>query len=504
MATLGPYYCTGSSYCQNRMEYSIERTADGYKVTYNIAFYRTNSYTTSGRTYWGIYIDGNLYQSGNQSISFSNSGWVTLTSGSFTVSLSGWSSTNITLGYETCSSVTTNLTTGGYTHDYLSGSPDHTTSVGINAYYSVCGVPSVNITDNGNNTFTISATAGYSGNNNTANGVTSVEYSFNNYDWYGTSNWGAISISSNQTVYGRAKTDGSYADSDYGYATPISVKYYSKPGTPNIRIVDNDDGTFSISVAKGSDGSNNAATGIANISYSYDNSNWIDYTSPVTLDSSKTVYARARTIGTYTGNSSAWYYSDWAVVSSTITAITACRAPLFNTTPRYISHYTDSLQFNITNAASGTGNTINGYEIQYCESNSIVVLNNWKVLTNISTTDTSYTLTLDDNLYKLLKNTKKRYIGLRVRTLGTAGAKYYSNWIVFTIYIRNTQINVKNSNSFSEYIPYLYIKNDQFPEGKWVQIRFNSAGIISALYDSNGEAVTDSEGNQIYTLEYTN
>ena len=494
MATLGPYYCTGSSYCQNRMEYSIERTADGYKVTYNIAFYRTNSYTTSGRTYWGIYIDGNLYQSGNQSISFSNSGWVTLASGSFTVSLSGWSSTNITLGYETCSSVTTNLTTGGYTHDYLSGSPDHTTSVGINAYYSVCGVPSVNITDNGNNTFTISATAGYSGNNNTANGVTSVEYSFNNYDWYGTSNWGAISISSNQTVYGRAKTDGSYADSDYGYATPISVKYYSKPGKPTVTISDNGSGTVSISATKGSNGSNNNATGVSDVQYSFDNSTWINYSSPFTITESQTVYARARTKGTYTGNSNAYLYSDYTVVSSSVTAITKCSKPDLSLSSSILRFNSNNLILFIS-ATSGVNNNITGYEIQYSGSDTLT-FTNWSASLSLSTSEDiyDYEFARVTSYFNTLKSLNKKYICFRVKTIGSVSG-YDSDYNYISIMTDKGYPRVKNSDgTYGTCIPYV------LKDGIWSQCVLNS-GVLSKLKDNSGEYILDSNGENIYTLE---
>lgn len=188
-----------------------------------------------------------------------------------------------------------------------------TFSIPIDIYRSKPGTPSVSITDNGNNTFTVSATKGSDGSNNPATGVSGVGYSYDNSNWYSGSSG---NITGDGTVYGRAFTVGTYDNSDYATVSAY-VKYYSKPGKPTVTITDNGDNTFTISAIKGSDGYNNVATGVDGICYSFDNSNWT-YESSGSVSSDTTVYASARTKGTYTGNNNNYLYSDWAYTDKII------------------------------------------------------------------------------------------------------------------------------------------------------------------------------------------
>lgn len=107
-------------------------------------------------------------------------------------------------------------------------------NITVGPYATTVGVPTINITDEGNS-FSISVTKGKNGTNNTATGVSTIEYSLNSENYDLTYNSGeVISITENATVYVRVKTLGTYGKSEYGYAskelvyTPPYVKIYTK------------------------------------------------------------------------------------------------------------------------------------------------------------------------------------------------------------------------------------------------------------------------------------
>lgn len=193
-----------------------------------------------------------------------------------------------------------------------------TFSIPIDVYRSKPGVPNVTITDNGNNTFTVSATKGSDGYNNPATGVSGVGYSYDNSNWYSGSSG---NITGNGTVYGRAFTVGTYDNSGYA-STSAYVKYYSKPGKPSVTITDNGNNTATITTTVGSNGNNNNASSVQ-LKYTLvaDVSTYKDIASgsTVSFDSSTTrVYIWARTVGTYTGNNNAYLYSDVLETNQTV------------------------------------------------------------------------------------------------------------------------------------------------------------------------------------------
>ena len=210
-SVMGPYASYGSKYVEIRMRYAIYRDTAAYKVFYDIQFHRTNTgYTTAGKTYWGVYTGSTKRASGSKSISTSNSTWVSLATGNFSVDLASTSNSTFNLGFETCSSVTPNLTTGGRRQNSLSGSADKTVSITVPKAvdYTACGTPtSVSVTDNGNGTFTISATAGSNG---TANATSSV-------DLYYTIDGSAPSTSNYRETFNIAATAGTKVSKTFSF-----------------------------------------------------------------------------------------------------------------------------------------------------------------------------------------------------------------------------------------------------------------------------------------------
>ena len=216
-----------------------------------------------------------------------------------------------------------------------------------------CGVPTnLTITDNGDSSFSISATKGSSGNGTTASRV-KIEYSYDNKNWYTYSS--KVKVTENKTVYARAKTISSNPtgyDSAYCSTVSKTINALSACGVPTININDNGNNSFTISAIKGSNGSNNVATKVQ-IEYSYDNSNWYTYDyieKPLTIfiDKSKTVYARAKTIGTVSG-----YDSDYCdTISQSINYYSLVEPPIVN----IIDNNDNTFTVYVTAGGSGNNN----------------------------------------------------------------------------------------------------------------------------------------------------
>ena len=98
--------------------------------------------------------------------------------------------------------------------------------------YTDPNAPIITITDNGNNTFTISASAGDSGVNNSSTGVGGLYYKIGDANWVSCSSGTSASISgSDKTVKGKGYTIGTYSNSEETTTGGITVKYYVKPSS---------------------------------------------------------------------------------------------------------------------------------------------------------------------------------------------------------------------------------------------------------------------------------
>ena len=273
-----------------------------------------------------------------------------------------------------------------------------------------------------------------------------------------------------------------------GVATVNYFEYATGVGTPSVSITDNRNNTFSISATAGSSGTNNAATGVGGISYSFDNSNWISGSSG-SITGNTTVYARAYTIGTYNN-------SDYAVVSLLVTAITItkCGKPDLSLSSSMLHFNDNNLTLSIS-ASSGVNNDITGYEVQYSGSDTLT-FTNWSNSSSINTSlsDYDFDFVADTSYFNTLKSLNKKYICFRVKTIGSVSG-YDSDYSYISIMTDKGYPRVKNSDGIYETcIPYV------LKEGTWTQCVLNS-GVLSKLKDSQGEYILDSNGENIYTLE---
>jgi len=73
-------------------------------------------------------------------------------------------------------------------------------------------------------------------------------------------------------------------------------------------------------------------------------------------------------------------------------------------------------------ASAGAGNAIIGYEIEYSDSSDGSIWGSWTLLKTISSSSTSGSTSASPPA------TRGDYRRFRIRTLGTAGSSYYSNW----------------------------------------------------------------------------
>lgn len=461
------------------LDYSYSRTSSGVYLNYSLYLQRLNGYQSYGTISYNVAVNGSSIKSG--------SGIKLTVPGNSTAYVFSGAASTVSVGVFDGGSFTLSFSTSGDISNF-----DHSGSgtVYYDAYATGVGLPSVSITDNGNNTFSISATKGSNGSNNTATGVGGISYSFDNSNWTSGSSG---SVTANKTVYGRAYTTGTYNNSGYT-STSKAIKYYSKPGKPTVTISDNGSGTVSISATKGSNGSNNNATGVSDVQYSFDNSTWINYSSPFTITESQTVYARARTKGTYTGNSNAYLYSDYTVVSSSVTAITKCDKPDLNLSSSML-HFNDNNLILSISATSGFNNNITGYEIQYSGSDTLTFIN-WSTSLSLSTSEDiyDYDFATVTSYFNTLKSLNKKYICFRVKTIGSVSG-YDSDYNYISIMTDKGYPRVKNSDgTYGTCIPYV------LKDGIWSQCVLNS-GVLSKLKDNSGEYILDSNGENIYTLE---
>ena len=461
------------------LDYSYSRTSSGVYLKYSLYLQRLNEYQSYGTISYKVAVNGSSIKSGS-GIKLTvpgNSKAYVFSGATYTVGTGVFDGGNFGLSFSTSGDIPNFKHSGSATVDY-------------DAYATGVGKPTVTISDNGNNTFSIKATKGSSGTNNAAKSVSGIGYSFDKSTWTSSSSG---SVTANKTVYARAYTKGTYNNSGYA-STSKAIKYYSKPGKPTVRISDNGSGTVTISATKGSNGSNNASTSVTNVQYSFDNSTWTNYSSPFTISSSQTVYARARTKGTYTGNNNAYLYSAYTVVSSSVTAITKCDKPILSLSSTML-HFNDNNLILSISATPGINNDITGYEIQYSGSDTLT-FTNWSTSLSLSTSedDYDYDFATVTSYFNTLKSLNKKYICFRVKTIGSVSG-YDSDYNYISIMTDKGYPKVKNSDGIYETcIPYI------LKEGVWLQCVLNS-GVLSKLKDSQGEYILDSNGENIYTLE---
>ena len=170
------YFDTGNQFIKGLIQHSYTRDVDGYTVSYWVYFRRTNSYSkdpTQGNISFKIRVNWEDVQTGYKNFTVKNGGdWCLLCSGTtrkFPLSNPlGTDSDKYTVGiWSNCSQ--SGLVVGGYASNgkELPGFTSDGFTVG--SYATPNGVPTLELSDNGNNTFHIATTTGSSGTNNYAN-----------------------------------------------------------------------------------------------------------------------------------------------------------------------------------------------------------------------------------------------------------------------------------------------------------------------------------------------
>lgn len=229
--------------------------------------------------------------------------------------------------------------------------------------------------------------------------------------------------------------------SSWKYSDAIRRKPYTKCTAPTT-IAISPSGTFEDSVTiswSGASGGTDNSIQEYYIQYitSSDNSTWGSWTSlayyyttipngsyNVSLSSKVTrghyIKFRIRTQGT-AGSS---YYSDYKESSSIRrNPYTKCTAPTtFTAYPSDI--FEDKITISWSGASGGTNNTISSYEIIYNISSNGSTWGSWETLTNYSTTSSKGSYTADMSS----KVARGYYVRFQIRTQGTAGSSYYSDY----------------------------------------------------------------------------
>lgn len=177
------------------------------------------------------------------------------------------------------------------------------------------------------------------------------------------------------TLYSKAKklnvtsvySKGNLGDTRYGATKSIDVKFYDNPTKPtdlDIRVGNN---IVTLSAKMGSGVENNSSTGVE-MYYTTDgtdpkiSSTRKQYSTPFGISSDTTIKMAARTIGTYTGNNKAYYYSGWSDLSSAITAYSYPDKP---TSLQIVNNGDNSFCIKCIVGRSGLNNTSDGVEIYY-------------------------------------------------------------------------------------------------------------------------------------------
>lgn len=248
----------GSSWMKGDLSITVDGSGNG-----SFSIKMTNDWGGTGNCTGSLvlYINGtkmhDLYYNGSYTPSASantNPSWTTgfpirnnsSMSGTFSVG----SASSFTVHYAVCRSQS------AVTYSNSNRLTDGTASVwGSYAFtftrttWSNIGTGSVTITDNGNNSYTVSGTKGGAGTNNAVNGATlywaSGKNSAGNWDYsyqsFTTGSSKTVSFTptsaASRTVAGAVVTDGVYNDTDTGWITK-SIKQYRDPSAPGKPTLD--------------------------------------------------------------------------------------------------------------------------------------------------------------------------------------------------------------------------------------------------------------------------
>lgn len=232
MSLFGPY-ATGGTYW--RFYFSVDdvsRTGNSHKL--EIKFYLAHS--GSGNYYSGAYWNFNYSINGSNYVYKYNNGSGTVANSSNYSTKTQIGSTQVVNITPQNPTINQSITVSGSMSSQSgnSVSPRYSNggsgSINLIATASNPGAPTVNLYDNGNNTFKIAVTKGSDGTNNKANSYGGVQYKIGSGNWTNCAVNTNYYISSKQTVQARAYTIGAVSNSGY---TTVSrqIIYYLKPAS---------------------------------------------------------------------------------------------------------------------------------------------------------------------------------------------------------------------------------------------------------------------------------
>lgn len=147
----------------------------------------------------------------------------------------------------------------------------------------------------------------------------------------------------------------------------------------------------------------------------------------------------SRTPGTYT-QFGIWtidtfdVYSVEKISNSIYCNITACGAPTACSVSAALAEGNVSLSW--SGASDGAGNAITSYEIQYSDSADNINWGVWTALTTVNTSATSSILSVSP------PTTRGNYRRFQVRTRGTAGESFYSDWTISSNTVRRNTLPI--------------------------------------------------------------
>ncbi len=176
---------------------------------------------------------------------------------------------------------------------------------------------------------------------------------------------------------------------------------------------------------------------------STDNSTWSPWNvlTTLTLSASGGSYNPnvSRVPGTYT-QFGIWtidtldVYSSEVISNSIYCNITACVAPSVCSLSSTLAEGNVTLSW--SGASGGAGNAITSYEIQYSDSSDNSTWGAWTALTTVFTSATSGSVIVSPT------TTRGNYRRFRVRTRGTAGESFYSDWTISSNTVRRNTLPI--------------------------------------------------------------
>ncbi|WP_246798201.1 hypothetical protein [Alkalibacter rhizosphaerae] len=174
---------------------------------------------------------------------------------------------------------------------------------------------------------------------------------------------------------------------------------------------------------------------------STDGSTWSSWSTLTTVTSSTTSGSKVVTPTTVAGTYTKYRISvtdtlnavsSYKESNSIYAAITACGAPTACSVNITLAE--NSVTLSWSGATSGAGNTITSYEIQYSESADGATWGAWAALSTLTTTATSGSVSVEPS------SMRGYYRRFQVRTRGTAGSTYYSDWKISTNSVRKNTL----------------------------------------------------------------